>query len=122
MSEPREPTPEQPAGEPDDLDQPTGEADANLLGALSRLEAPEVSDDFSVAVEDRIRKRSAGRFFGRPTLADRVWICVLALTILVLGFGLYWLMRGSETGSFKLNEGREAPELAPGAREALPRP
>ena len=90
-----------------------------LIYAISRGEVQYVDDR---KVEDKIHKRSAGRFFGRPSLADRIWIGLLALLILTLGLGLYWLMRSSETGSLKLREGREAPQLAPGAREALPRP
>ncbi len=122
MSEPTAPTPDEVESELDGIDEPTGEVDDNILGALSKLKAPDVSDDFSKVVEDKIRTRSAGRFFGRPTLADRVWIGLLALLILVLGPGMYWLMQASETGSLKLHEGREVPELAPGAREAVPRP
>lgn len=97
--------------------------DDPLLGALASLKTtaaapPELGSD----VAERIRKRSAGRFFGDRSLGDRKFIGVLAIVILALILGLYWLMRDSETGSLKLDQGQEVPSLAPGARDVVPQP
>ena len=97
--------------------------DDDLLGALSSLKrTPASPEDFGDALEDRIRSRSAGKFFGKKSIAERLSVGVLALVIIAVGLGVYWLIRDSDTGSLKLDKGNEEPTLAPGAREAMPKP
>ena len=92
----------------------------DMLAALKKPEAPTV--DFGEAVEDKIRQRSGGRFFGERSLADRTSIGIIAVVILAIGLGVFWMLRGSETGSLKIKKGEKEPEMAPGAREAMPKP
>ncbi len=73
------------------------------------------------AVEETIHRRSAGRFFGKKTLGDRVpfgVILVVALVALVVIVGLLW---SSTTGSLRREPGKHPPP-PPGARDAIPRP
>lgn len=99
------------------------EAFDGAVGALSSLHKMSAPQGLGVAVEDRIRTRSAGRFFGRRTFGDRVpfgWLAVLAFAVLA---AIYFVVRGSETGSLRVPDpGKAPPELAPGAKEAMPKP
>src|SRR6266545_1016058 len=70
----------------------------NALSELHRVPAPE---NFDSEVVETIRRRSRGRFFGRRALGDRVPFEILALLVLALGLALYFLLRGSETGSLR---------------------
>jgi hypothetical protein len=123
-----EPTPEPEDDEDlddEDLDDDDDSFDeAGYLGAMSALKgrSKEPAPNLGGAVEEKIRKRSGGRFFGDRSLTDRMSIGVIALVILAIGVGVFYLLKGSETGSLKLKKGEEAPQLAPGAREAMPKP
>jgi len=113
MTEPGEPH------DPDELDEGEGES---LRGALAALKTPTPpSQDFSKAVEDRIHRRSGGRFFGPKGLGGRS-LAIVAIMIIALSITIYWLMRSSETGSLRLQDKGGAPEMAPGAKDVLPKP
>ena len=90
----------------------------DLLSSLRSVPAPpEIGD----SVEERIRKRSAGRFFGERTLADRRPMAVAAVVVLLIAAVVFWMLRDSSTGSIPSNQ-PEKPELAPGAETAVPTP
>jgi anti-sigma factor RsiW len=90
---------------------------ANALSGLQKARAP---DSFAKDVTATIHKRSAGRFFARRTLGDRVPFGVLAifavLAIAVLGF----LMWSSQTGSLKPSHDHEP--VKHGSAELVPPP
>jgi anti-sigma factor RsiW len=90
---------------------------ANALSGLRKARAPE---SFAKDVTATIHKRSAGRFFARRTLGDRVPFGVLAifavLAIAVLGF----LMWSSQTGSLKPSRDHEP--VKHGSAELVPPP
>jgi anti-sigma factor RsiW len=69
--------------------------------ALSGLQKARAPSTFTEEVTGTIHKRSAGRFFGRRTLGDRVPFGVLliiaAIALGVIGYVLY----SSQTGSLR---------------------
>ena len=73
------------------------------LAALTSMKGkPPAPDQFTEQVTETIHKRSAGRFFGRKTLGDRVpfgVLLVVALAVLVVVAMLMW---ASTTGSLKV--------------------
>ncbi|WP_428264419.1 anti-sigma factor family protein [Haliangium sp.] len=91
----------------------------SMLSGLHKMAAPQ---DFERDVEETIRRRSAGRFFGRRAFGDRVPYELLAILVLVVGVAIFFLLRGSQTGSLRYDKPREAPQIAPGAREVIPQP
>ena len=87
-----------------------------LLKSLPPAAAP---TDLGKTVEATIARRSAGRFFGRRTLGDRVpfgVLFVIAIIALVVILGLLW---SSPTGSLKRD--RPAPPPPP-SEPAAPHP
>ena len=77
--------------------------------------------DLGKTVENTIHRRSAGRFFAKKTLGDRVpfgVILIVALIALVVVVALLW---SSTTGSLR-PEPPTHPRPPPGARDAIPRP
>lgn len=93
------------------------------LRALSGLKKQPAPQNLPQEVAETIRRRSRGRFFGRRTLGDRVPLEILALLVLALGLGLYFLLRRSDTGSLRpFERGREQPAIHDGADEVVPRP
>jgi anti-sigma factor RsiW len=94
-------------------------ATVDALSGLKRMPAPEA---FGPGVEATIRRRSAGRFFGRRAFGDRVPFELLAVVALLLGIGVYLVLRSSDTGSLRYRRGPDQPSIAPGAREAVPHP
>ena len=78
----------------------------SYLSGLSKANAP---SSFAQDVEETIHQRSAGRFFGKPTLGDRVpfgAIVIVALAVIaVLGYVLW----SSSTGSLKGERASEPP-------------
>jgi anti-sigma factor RsiW len=66
-----------------------------LLG-LHRMAKPQ---RFKDEVQQTIRRRSAGRFFGRRALGDRIPFELLAILALLVGLLVYGMLRASETGS-----------------------
>ncbi|HET6611787.1 MAG TPA: anti-sigma factor [Kofleriaceae bacterium] len=93
------------------------------LGALSSLNRTAAPPDLGATVEERIRKRSGGRFFGRRGLGDRIpfgWLAALAFLVLAV---IYLLVRASGSGTLRVPDPQVAPpHLAPGAKEAMPKP
>lgn len=78
--------------------------DTTSAPPLSGLQQARADVKFDDNVTDTIHKRSAGRFFGRKTLGDRVpfgAILVLAMIGLVLIAYVLW---ASQTGSLKVHD------------------
>ena len=73
------------------------------MTALGQLKGtPPAPDQFAEQVTETIHKRSAGRFFGRKTLGDRVpfgWLLIIAMIVLVGAALVLW---SSATGSLRL--------------------
>jgi anti-sigma factor RsiW len=86
----------------------------NALSGLRKAHAP---SSFAEHVESTIHQRSAGRFFARRTLGDRVpfgaLLAVAIAGLLVIGYVLW----SSSTGSLKV-EHRRTP--APGSAAVTP--
>ena len=90
------------------------------LSGLGRTAAPA---GFDREVAETIRRRSQGRFFGRRTFGDRVPLELLAIVALALGLALYFLLRGSETGSLRpFDREPSRPSIHEDARDVVPRP
>ena len=89
------------------------------LSGLHKMKAPPA---FESQVEDTIRRRSDGRFFGRKAFGDRVPFEILAIVALLLGLAVFALLRSSSTGSLRYEKDTKAPDIAPGARQAVPQP
>jgi anti-sigma factor RsiW len=89
--------------------------------ALSGLQKARAPGSFDQEVTGAINRRSAGRFFGRRTLGDRVPFGVLLAVTLTLLLVVGYFMRSSMTGSLK--RGPE-PDPRPGSGSAplIPRP
>lgn len=90
----------------------------SMLAGLGKVAAPE---QFAAQVTDTIHRRSAGRFFGRRTLGDRVplgWL-VVAAAVLLAGLTAVWCR--STTGSLRSPMGTETPRPAP-TEVLAPRP
>jgi hypothetical protein len=77
--------------------------------ALSQMHKMSAPQDFEKSVEDSIRERSAGRFFGRRAFGDRIPYELLAVILLLLALGLYWLGRSSGTGGYRIDPAERAP-------------
>jgi anti-sigma factor RsiW len=88
--------------------------------ALSGMQKARAPASFAQEVTSTIHKRSAGRFFGRRTLGDRVPFTVLVV-IAVLGMAVvgyvYWT---SQTGS--LEGSGEQPSHSGSVEDLAPRP
>jgi anti-sigma factor RsiW len=72
------------------------EETVETLARLHRMAKPQ---RFKDDVQQMIHRRSAGRFFGRRALGDRVPFELLAILALILGLAVYGMLRTSETGS-----------------------
>ncbi|MBK9033046.1 MAG: zf-HC2 domain-containing protein [Myxococcales bacterium] len=86
-----------------------------LLKSLSPAAAP---PELGKTVEDTIHRRSAGRFFGRRTLGDRVPFGVLLILGLIALVAIVALLWSSPSGSLKRD--RPAPPPPPTERVAPP--
>ena len=92
-------------------DQPNNEAADTAVNDKENLElekqthAKEVSrgpgapDGFASLVEERIHKRSAGRFFGKKTWSERLPLLWIAAVLFVVAGLLFWAQRSSPTGT-----------------------
>ncbi len=91
------------------------------VSGMHKMSAPQ---HFDHGVTETIHKRSAGRFFGRKAFGDRVPFELLAVVALGVMLAIYLVVRASGTGSAKVptTSDDDAPDVTPGAREALPRP
>jgi ferric-dicitrate binding protein FerR (iron transport regulator) len=85
-------------------------ADTPGLAALGKVAAPA---QFASHVTETIHRRSAGRFFGRRTLGDRLPVeLLLAVAALLLGaVTIVWCR--STTGSLRAPVGTEEPRPVP---------
>lgn len=88
--------------------------------ALSGLQKARAPGSFDQEVTGTINRRSAGRFFGRRTLGDRVPFGVLLVIALVLLLGIAYAMRRSMTGS--LEQGPEPPTERGSGQPLVPKP
>lgn len=88
--------------------------------ALSGLQKARAPANFAHEVTSTIHKRSAGRFFGRRTLGDRVPFGVLLIIALVVLVPIAYLLWSSSTGSLKRE--RAAPTEPHGSGSLLPKP
>lgn len=70
----------------------------SALSGLHRMPAPQ---NFDAELTDTIRRRSAGRFFGRKAFGDRIPFEWLAIAALVLGLVVYLVIRSSDTGTLR---------------------
>jgi anti-sigma factor RsiW len=91
------------------------------MAALSTVKTPKqpAPAEFGKHVEDTIAARSAGRFFGRKTLGDRVPFGALLIVALLVLLAIAALIWASPTGSLERRDGAHKPELAPGARDVV---
>ena len=84
--------------------------DEKFISGLQKARAPET---FTKDVTETIHKRSAGRFFGRKTLGDRVpFNALLVLAIIALA-AVGYLMWSSQTGSLKVERKPPSTEQQP---------
>jgi hypothetical protein len=65
--------------------------------------------NFSDGVAETIHRRSAGRFFGRRTLGDRVPFGALFVIAIVVLLAIGYVMWSSPTGSLKVEPKRNEP-------------
>ncbi len=86
------------------------------LRKLDRAAAP---PELGKAVEDTIHRRSAGRFFARRTLGDRVPFGVLLLVALIALGIIVAALHASTTGSLK-REPERTPPPPPGSVAPTP--
>ncbi len=91
------------------------------LGALKGLDKAPAPPELATTVEATIHRRSAGRFFARRTLGDRIPFGVLLIVALVALIALVALLWSSPTGSLRMQR-KDVPPPPPAARDALPRP
>ncbi len=87
------------------------------ISGLRKAHAPD-GDKFVSEVTEKINKRSAGRFFGKKTLGDRVPFGVLVAIALVGLVIIAYVLWSSSTGSLKVDRGGRAP--APGSAAVAP--
>jgi anti-sigma factor RsiW len=96
-------------------------AKPDAISAVLKARKAPAPEDFNTNVEEKIHKRSAGRFFGRKTFGDRVpfsaLLVVAVLVLMVIGY----VMWSSQTGSLKVD--KKGSGDAPGsAIEVVPKP
>jgi anti-sigma factor RsiW len=89
----------------------------NYLSGLRKAHAP---PSFAEHVTETIHQRSAGRFFARKTLGDRVPFGVL-LVIALAGLAVIaYVLWASATGSLKVDRARGTPPAAGSSAVAPP--
>lgn len=76
----------------------------NYLSGLRKAHAP---PSFAEHVTETIHQRSAGRFFGRKTLGDRVPFGALLALALAALVAIGYVLWASATGSLKVDRGRD---------------
>ena len=74
-----------------------------MRAALSGLGKASAPPAFPEQVAETIHRRSAGRFFARRTLGDRVPFGVLLIVAMVVLVGVAAMLWGSSTGSLKID-------------------
>ena len=88
-----------------------------FLSGMQKAHAP---SSFADGVAQTIHHRSAGRFFARRTLGDRVPFGALVAVALVGLVVIAYILWSSSTGSLKVNHGRDRPP--PHGSAAVPPP
>ena len=88
-----------------------------LLSGMHKMSAPM---DFDKKVEDTIRRKSGGRFFGQRAFGDRIPYELLAILVMVLAGFVYWMGRTSGTGGHRLNSD-DPPSLEDQGEEVVPK-
>jgi len=78
----------------------------NALSGLQKARAPAT---FEQDVTSTIHKRSAGRFFARKTLGDRVPFGALLVIALIGLLVIGYVMWASTTGSLKVERAKDTP-------------
>ena len=91
----------------------------DALSGMQRARAPAT---FAQEVTSTIHKRSAGRFFARKTLGDRVPFGVLLIVALVALGAIAYVMWSSPTGSLARHGHGEPGERGSANTELVPRP
>jgi hypothetical protein len=73
------------------------------MSALTSMKGkPPAPETFTKGVEETIHRRSAGRFFGRKTLGDRVPFGVLLIIAMVVLVSAALVLWASTTGSLRV--------------------
>ena len=93
-------------------------AEAAPLPKLGKVAAP---DELTSAVTDTIHRRSAGRFFGKRALGDRLPAALLLVIAAILLGAMTLVWCRSTTGSLQAPRGTEAPRPAP-SESLAPKP
>jgi type VI protein secretion system component VasF len=91
---------DQPEPEPID-DAEADDGGDELRKALSGMHKARAPATFSQDVTTTISSRSAGRFFSRRTLGDRVPFGVLLVVALLALLVVAWMLHGSSTGELR---------------------
>jgi anti-sigma factor RsiW len=74
----------------------------DTMAELAKLKGkPTAPETFTRSVEDTIHRRSAGRFFGKKTLGDRVPFGVLLIVAMVVLLAIALVLWSSSTGSLR---------------------
>ena len=89
--------------------------------ALSGLQKARAPSSFAQDVTSTIHKRSAGRFFGRRTLGDRVPFGALVVLAVIALVAVAYLMWASQTGSLAVNHAPGSAGSA-GSAQLVPHP
>ena len=90
--------------------------------ALSGMQKARAPSSFAQEVTSTIHKRSAGRFFGRRTLGDRVPFGALVIVAVLVVIAVAYLMWSSQTGSLRVDHERARPAGSAGSAELVPKP
>jgi len=90
--------------------------------ALSGLQKARAPGSFDQEVTGAIHRRSAGRFFGRRTLGDRVPFGVLLVIALAILIPVAYVMWSSMTGSLRRGSAPDPAGDGSGSAPLLPRP
>ena len=99
-----------------------GMSEEEYKKTVSQLVRVGLSPTFKHDVEETIRQRSGGRFFGRKAFGERIPYELLALIILAIGFIAFLVIRSSTTGSLRYEQNQDPPKMAPGAKDVVPQP
>jgi hypothetical protein len=91
----------------------------DALSGLHKMGAPQ---HFEREVEETIRRRSRGRFFGRKTFGDRVPLELIAVLVMAIGLAIFFLLWSSQTGSLRYEEPAPEPHIDPRARDVVLQP
>ncbi|HWU87553.1 MAG TPA: hypothetical protein VN253_09775, partial [Kofleriaceae bacterium] len=95
---------------------------AETRDALSGLQKARAPGSFNEDVTSTIHQRSAGRFFGRRTLGDRVPFGVLLVVALVILIPIAYLMWSSSTGSLRHEAEPSGDGSGRGSQHLIPKP